>query len=48
VTKFETRTLTGLVINHLNAGCLSPLPSSSHKAQPQPAKGTRTAGAYIE
>jgi hypothetical protein len=48
VTKFETRTLTGLVINHRNAGCLSQLPSSSCKAQLQTAKGTRTAGAFIE
>jgi hypothetical protein len=43
VTKFETRTLTGLVINHRNAGRLSQLPSSSRKAQLQTAKGTRTA-----
>src|SRR5712691_7489591 len=48
VTKFETRALTGLVINHRNAGCLSQLPSSSRKAQLQTAKGTRTAGALIE
>jgi len=40
--------LTGLVINHRNAGYLSQLPFSSRKVQLQTAKGTRTAGAFIE
>jgi hypothetical protein len=33
VTKSETRTLAGLVINQLNAGCSSQLPLPSRKAQ---------------
>jgi hypothetical protein len=35
VKRFETRSLTGAAIKHLNAGCLSQLPFSSRKAQRQ-------------
>jgi hypothetical protein len=46
---FETRTLTGLVINHLSAGCLLAIavfvtPGATSETLP----GTRTAAACIE
>jgi hypothetical protein len=44
VTKSEARTLTSLVINHLNAGCLSQLPLPSRKAQLQTLSSHRNGG----
>jgi hypothetical protein len=46
---FETRTLTGLVINHLSAGCLLAVAVSvTLSATSKPFPGTRTAAACIE
>src|SRR5260370_26269336 len=44
VTKSEARTQTGLVINHLNARCLSQLPLLSRKAQLQTLSSHRNGG----